>query len=211
MRGLHQLVELRALVLGARVALVDELADDMPAALTSDLSKLVELELRILIARRDAGVEGNTGPAACLRIWRTHSVSTPDPTRTPRPDHLPWGTWLPRVACFNRTIHDHLHVLSGSATLRRVPKVDTFSVAGLVLRFYSNDHTPPHFHAEKLGHWEVRLLFRRDPTQMIEFVTKKKPRPAELKELKRLAELHRIALLVEWEAKVSITTPGADQ
>jgi hypothetical protein len=36
-----------------------------------------------------------------------------------------------------------------------VPKVDAFSVAGLVLRFYSNDHMPPHFHAEKPGRWEV--------------------------------------------------------
>jgi hypothetical protein len=46
---------------------------------------------------------------------------------------------------------------------------------------------------------------------MIEFITKKRPRASELKELKRLAKLHRIALLAEWDAKVSITAPGADQ
>jgi hypothetical protein len=92
-----------------------------------------------------------------------------------------------------------------------VAKVDAFTVAGLVLRFYSNDHMPPHFHAEKPEHWEVRVRFRRDPSEMIEFITKKRPRASELKELKRLAELHRIALLAEWDAKVSITAPGANQ
>jgi hypothetical protein len=91
-----------------------------------------------------------------------------------------------------------------------VPKVDAFSVAGLVLRFYSNDHMPPHFHAEKPDRWEVRVRFRRDPSEMIEVITKNKPKASELKELKRLAELHRIALLAEWEAKVSITEPGAE-
>jgi hypothetical protein len=95
--------------------------------------------------------------------------------------------------------------------LRRVPKVDAFTVAGLVLRFYSNDHMPPHFHAEKPGQWEVRVRFRRDPSEMIEFITKRRPRTSELRELKRLAELHRIALLVEWDAKVSIAPPGASK
>jgi hypothetical protein len=110
----------------------------------------------------------------------------------------------------NRTITTPLHALSASATLLCVANVDAFSVAGLVLRFYSNDHMPPHFHAEKVGRWEVRVRFRRDPAEMIEFVTKTKPRTSELKELKRLAELHRVAFLAEWDAKVSITAPGAD-
>ena len=91
-----------------------------------------------------------------------------------------------------------------------MPKVDAFSVAGLVLRFYSNDHMPPHFHAEKPGRWEAKVRFRRGPVEMIEIITKKKPMASELKELKRLAELHRIALLAEWEAKVSVTEPGAE-
>lgn len=90
-----------------------------------------------------------------------------------------------------------------------MPKVDAFTVAGLVLRFYSNDHMPPHFHAEKPGCWEVRVRFRRGPSKMIEFVTKKRPRASELKELKRLAVKHRVALMAEWEAKVSVTEPGA--
>lgn len=44
---------------------------------------------------------------------------------------------------------------------------------------------------------------------MIEFVTEKRPRASELKELKRLAVKHRVALMAEWEAKVSVTEPGA--
>lgn len=92
-----------------------------------------------------------------------------------------------------------------------MPRVDAFSVAGLVLLFYSNDHMPPHFHAEKPGRWEIRVRFLRTRSQMIEFITKNKPRASELKELKRLVEVHRVALLAEWEAKVSISEPGADR
>lgn len=111
----------------------------------------------------------------------------------------------------NRTIGKHLHGLSGSSTLQHVPRVDAFSVAGLVLRFYSSDHLPPHFHAEKPGHWEVRVRFLRDPAQMIEVVTNKRPRAAELRKLKRLTVVQRVALLAEWEAKVVPTEPGADR
>jgi hypothetical protein len=49
-----------------------------------------------------------------------------------------------------------------------VPKVATFSVAGLESWFNSDDHLPPHFHAEKSGEWEVRVRFRLDPNEMIE-------------------------------------------
>jgi hypothetical protein len=92
-----------------------------------------------------------------------------------------------------------------------VPKVSAFSVDGLVLWFFSHDHLPPHFHAEKPDQWEVRVRFRLDPADMIEVVSKKKPRPSELKELKKLAEEHRAALLIEWEAKVQINDPGPDR
>lgn len=92
-----------------------------------------------------------------------------------------------------------------------MPKVDAFSVDGLLLRFYSHDHLPPHFHAEKPGRWEVKVRFRLDPAEMIEVLSKKKPRPSELKELKKLTEEHRVSLLVEWEAKVSVNDPGADR
>jgi hypothetical protein len=101
--------------------------------------------------------------------------------------------------------------LSGSAILRCVPKVDAFSVHGLVLRFFSHDHMPPHFHAEKPSQWEVRVRFRLAPSEMIEVLSKKQPRPSELKELTKLAEAHRVALMDEWDAKVSVNEPGADR
>jgi hypothetical protein len=92
-----------------------------------------------------------------------------------------------------------------------VPKVDAFSVDGLVLRFFSHGHMPPHFHAEKPGQWEVRVRFRLGPGEMIEVLSKKKPRASELKELKRLAEDHRVALMDEWDTKVSVDEPGAER
>jgi len=95
-----------------------------------------------------------------------------------------------------------------------VPRVTTFSVAGLELWFNSNDHLPPHFHAEKPGQWSVRVRFLRDSEQMIEILYSfmpRRPSKSDLKALIKLTERHRAALLEEWEAKVNVTNPGAER
>ena len=78
-------------------------------------------------------------------------------------------------------------------------KLSTFQVPGLDLWFYSNDHAPPHFHAEKSGHWQVRVNFLEGTTSVVYG----SPRPNELKVLRKLATANRAALLAEWEQKVS--------
>jgi hypothetical protein len=95
-----------------------------------------------------------------------------------------------------------------------VPRVTTFRLEGLELWFYSSDHLPPHFHAEKAGEWEVRVMFMREPDEMIEVVVSfkaNKPSKGDLKDLKAKAEEHRAALLVEWEAKVLVSDPGPER
>jgi hypothetical protein len=37
--------------------------------------------------------------------------------------------------------------------------IKAFSIAGMKLWFYSNDHEPPHFHAKRNGEWEMRVKF----------------------------------------------------
>ncbi|MCC7382540.1 MAG: DUF4160 domain-containing protein [Deltaproteobacteria bacterium] len=49
----------------------------------------------------------------------------------------------------------------------------SFEVAELDLWFNSNDHLPPHFHAEGDG-WEVKVFFRRQGDEMFELVWGKK-------------------------------------
>jgi hypothetical protein len=79
--------------------------------------------------------------------------------------------------------------------------VRAFSVPGLKLWFYSNDHEPPHFHAKRTGEWEVKIHFLEDVDGMIEVKWQLSPPPAKvLKNLAALAEEHREALLAEWEA-----------
>ncbi|MBI2302700.1 MAG: DUF4160 domain-containing protein [Armatimonadetes bacterium] len=39
-------------------------------------------------------------------------------------------------------------------------RVQAFEVEGLDLQFRPNDHTPPHFHAVKVGQWEVMVDIR---------------------------------------------------
>jgi hypothetical protein len=90
-----------------------------------------------------------------------------------------------------------------------VARVASFELPGLELWFNSNDHLPPHFHAEQPGDWEVRVLFLRDPSEMIEIRWRNRaPRARILRELCDAAERHREQLLEEWEQKVSVTAPG---
>jgi hypothetical protein len=86
-------------------------------------------------------------------------------------------------------------------------RVDAFRLPGLDLWFNSSDHLPPHFHAEKLGLWEVRVFFLRDPSEMVEKKWGREPRPAELVRLVELAERHRPLLNEEWERKVGRARP----
>jgi hypothetical protein len=93
-----------------------------------------------------------------------------------------------------------------------VGKVASFAVGGLDLWFNSDDHLPPHLHAEKPGEWEVRVYFLRDRADMFEtkWTTRAgKPSGGDLRELRQLVEDHRPNLLAEWEQKVTTKTPGA--
>ena len=95
-----------------------------------------------------------------------------------------------------------------------MPRVLCICVNGLELWFNSNDHLPPHFHAEKLGEWEVKVHFMRDRSEMIEVVYTCHPRHPTKRGLKALlqqSETHRVALLLEFEAKVNVRSPGSQR
>lgn len=49
-----------------------------------------------------------------------------------------------------------------------MPEVVSLVLHGLDLWFNSDDHLPPHFHAEKPGEWEVRVYFLRAAAEMFE-------------------------------------------
>lgn len=79
-------------------------------------------------------------------------------------------------------------------------KVAAFQISGVTAWFWSNDHDPPHFHAKHSDEWEVKVHFLLPPEQMIEIVWQnKKPSAKLLKELCRLADENRPALLEQWE------------
>ena len=110
---------------------------------------------------------------------------------------------------FSRTCHE----MSGQLSWL-VPRVLCVSVNGIELWFNSNDHLPPHFHAERLGDWEVKVHFMRDRSEMVEVVYTARPRHPSKRELRTLleqSETHRVALLEEFEAKVNIKGPGAER
>ena len=86
-------------------------------------------------------------------------------------------------------------------------KLDAFTIAGLRLFFNSNDHAPPHFHAEKPGCWEIRVFFTLSVDDHLEFSVRWPERGPGLSaaERKRILErilFHRVALIREWYAKV---------
>jgi hypothetical protein len=95
-----------------------------------------------------------------------------------------------------------------------VPRLDAFTAPGLELWFNSDDHLPPHFHAENAGKWEVRVFFMRIPSEMFNVAwttIRGRPKKRDLKALGRLTEEHRLALLDEWHAKVNVKAPGPEK
>ncbi|MHB8420664.1 MAG: DUF4160 domain-containing protein [Myxococcales bacterium] len=84
--------------------------------------------------------------------------------------------------------------------------------AGLELFFNSNDHLPPHFHAERADEWGVRVFFLREPAEMLETSwQEKKPSKRTLRRLCAAAARVRDALLIEWEQRVIVSTPGKER
>lgn len=88
-------------------------------------------------------------------------------------------------------------------------RVESFKIAGLDLWFNSSDHLPPHFHARKAGHWEIRVHFLECTAGNLVFTMKwprrtSGPDRRERQELLDAALAHRAELLREWEAKVIV-------
>jgi hypothetical protein len=77
--------------------------------------------------------------------------------------------------------------------------IRAFSILGLKLWFWSNDHEPPHFHAKRRGEWEVKVHFLMDASDMIEIV-RGSPARKVLKEIIELSEHNRPELLAQWES-----------
>ena len=90
-------------------------------------------------------------------------------------------------------------------------KVDCFAIHGLLLWFNSNDHLPPHFHAERVGEWGIVVRFLRPLAQMIERVWGELPTRKDRKVIVGLAAKHRVDLLAEWEMKTGPKGPGLEE
>ena len=86
-------------------------------------------------------------------------------------------------------------------------KLECFTIDGLELWFFSNDHLPPHFHAKRQGQWEVRVNFLESTTAKMFSVVWQKgkgkgvPR-ADTKLIEAMVAAHRADILKEWEGKV---------
>lgn len=90
--------------------------------------------------------------------------------------------------------------------------VDAFAISGLDLWFNSSDHLPPHFHARRVGEWEVRVFFLLCTETHMEWSMKWMDKKRgigrrDLEALRQGAVRFRAELLEEWERKVAY---GAD-
>jgi hypothetical protein len=86
-------------------------------------------------------------------------------------------------------------------------KIKCFSIRGIELWFYSNDHRPPHFHARRKGEWEYKVEFLESVNKMFELVRSTKRAgisKADRELLQEMVEKHRFEILREWEQKVHV-------
>jgi hypothetical protein len=79
------------------------------------------------------------------------------------------------------------------------------SIPGIRLWFYSNDHTPPHFHAKRKGEWIYKVKFQESDDTMFELVWSAKKSKISKSDKELIVELvdnNRFEILKEWEVKV---------
>lgn len=93
-------------------------------------------------------------------------------------------------------------------------RVESIAVDGLILFFHSADHRPPHFHARKPGHWEIRVFIEDTTEETLSFDIKW-PRKAVfsanvLRALGCLVAGNKTALIQEWTDKVDGAWKGEE-
>ena len=79
-------------------------------------------------------------------------------------------------------------------------RLKCFSIDGMELWFWSNDHEPPHFHAKRKQEWEISVNFLESESKM--FVTKWQQKPCSSRDKKALQHMvrkYRMQLIREWE------------
>jgi len=83
-------------------------------------------------------------------------------------------------------------------------KVASFNIEGIYCWFWSQDYLPPHFHAKKRGEWHYKVLFLKSKGAMLERAKGPQGRMSarDRRLLQKIAALHRVELLQEWEQKV---------
>ena len=83
--------------------------------------------------------------------------------------------------------------------------LEAFSMTGIKLWFWPNDHNPPHFHAKRTGEWEIKVRFLESDEAMLEIAWAKKKKSISRTDRKTLIEQvkkHRFEIFREWEQKV---------
>ena len=85
-----------------------------------------------------------------------------------------------------------------------MPVVAAFTLPGLRLWFWSHDHLPMHFHAEKPDQWEIRVDILATTAEELVFTMRwcSGPSGREQKALRKQVVAHRLALVSEWSTKV---------
>ncbi|HEY3351706.1 MAG TPA: DUF4160 domain-containing protein [Polyangia bacterium] len=88
-------------------------------------------------------------------------------------------------------------------------EVDCLEVDGCELFFNSDDHLPPHFHAE-YDRGEVRVFYLRDRPEL-ELRWGQEAKQKIRRALVEGARTHRLELHEEWGRKVGVRTPGPER
>jgi hypothetical protein len=85
-----------------------------------------------------------------------------------------------------------------------LPVVAAFTIDGLRMWFWSNDHIPMHFHVERPGEWEIAVDIMGSVTEL-SYTVKWGSGPNGSLRAQLLAQVntHRVALVLEWSAKVN--------
>jgi hypothetical protein len=79
-------------------------------------------------------------------------------------------------------------------------------IDGMEVKFYSNDHMPPHFHVQRKGEWKITVRFLTSNSKLLDYTldwkkTKEGPNRSDIERIINYIIINRDSIVAKWNVK----------
>lgn len=79
-------------------------------------------------------------------------------------------------------------------------------IEGMEVKFYSNDHTPEHFHVHRIDQWKMKVYFLTSNSRYLDYIlqwkkTKEGPSHSDIKRIINYIVRYEELIIKKWNSK----------